>query len=199
MAKLLPAALPTRRRTGCGPAGEDANPGGRRGCRIGKRRRPVSSTDQGRSREHAGRFVDTRGAAAVPGETGGTSPAGTPSDCCGSLGAAGPGGSFAARVGTSRRRTPPSRPSPSAASGAAARSVRGSPAVVASPSPRLAPPSPPAAAEEPPRPAEGPLVAVPTARLTPSLRRPGALRRRRAPSERVLPNIDQAGIGIPSE
>ncbi len=109
------------------------------------------------------------------------------------------GGLFAARVGTSRRRTPPSRPSPSAASGAAARSVRGSPAVVASPSPRLAPPSPPAAAEEPPRPAEGPLVAVPTARLTPSLRRPGALRRRRAPSERVLPNIDQAGIGIPSE
>src|SRR5580698_7970323 len=41
MAKLLPAALPRRGRTGCGRAGEDADPRRRRGCRIGERRGPV--------------------------------------------------------------------------------------------------------------------------------------------------------------
>jgi eukaryotic-like serine/threonine-protein kinase len=137
------------------------------------------------------------------------------------------GGSVAARVGTSRRNAPRSRPALSAATGAATRSIRVSPAVVTLPPPRSVPPLPSAAVKEPPVAAEVPPVAAETPpvaaevppvaaevppvaaqeprnatlapRLTPTLRRPGAFRRRHAPSERVLPNIDQAGIGIPSE
>jgi serine/threonine protein kinase len=123
------------------------------------------------------------------------------------------GGSFAGRVAASRRDALRSRPALPAASGATIEPDQTSPAAMALPPPRPAPPPPPtaevpppaaggvpvAAAQEPAVAAEEPRNATPSPRLAPALRRPGALRRRHAPSERVLPNIDQAGIGIPSE
>ncbi len=218
---------PTQRAHEPGAAGPAACWLGRRSWRIaassvGERRRHVPSADKSRSREHADRFSYAGRADDPEGTTRESSAgAGAPARSRDSSRAAGAGmDRFAARVGTSRRDPPGARPVLGTASGAAAPSIQVSPVAVASPPPRpyrhrpLPPrrnrPTPPKRRRAPPRhrrAAPKRHRAPPKRRGAPSQRR--ASRRRCAVpvrfdgdthlSERVLPNIDQAGIGIPSD
>lgn len=100
-------------------------------------------------------------------------------------------GLFAARLRASRRRAPATQaalvvPRTATAFGHTA-------APVAPPPPRR--PEPPASPADPERSSDLP----PSPELAPPVHHRRGLRRNRAPLERSLPNIDQAGIGIPSE
>ena len=101
------------------------------------------------------------------------------------------GGVFAARLRASHRRAFVARAAP-VVPRIAPPPVRSLSPITPSPARRSAPVAAPAVSEEPSNVPAPPRVVRPT-------RRPHAPRRDRAPLERSLPNIDQAGIGIPSE
>jgi serine/threonine protein kinase len=100
-------------------------------------------------------------------------------------------GAFAARLRASHRRASHALAAP-VVPATATPSVRASAPVAPSPPQRPAPPSAPA---EPKPSSEVP----PSPRLAAPGRRPRVLHGNHAPLERSLPNLDQAGIGIPSE
>jgi serine/threonine protein kinase len=101
------------------------------------------------------------------------------------------GGVFAARFRASRRRTPVAQNAP-VVPRSAPPTVRVLPPVAPLPPRRPAPIAAPAVLEE------SSSVPAPPRDVPPGLP-PRARRRDRAPIKRPLPNIDQAGIGIPSE
>jgi serine/threonine protein kinase len=100
-------------------------------------------------------------------------------------------GAFVTRLRASHRRASIAQTAPVVPS-TATPSVRASAPVAPSP-PR--PPAQPSTPADPKRSSEVP----PSPRLAAPGRRPRVLHRSHAPLERSLPNIDQAGIGIPSE